>query len=1115
MTHAIADVELRAFAEALADRYDALAPLGAGGMAELLVGTERQLDRRVVIKRIARHLTTGEARDRFEREIAVLATLQHPGIVPLLSAGTVGDTPYFVMPLVRGESLADRLRRGPLSVREAVAVLADVARALECAHAAGVAHRDIKPGNILLTGRAAVVADFGIAKALGRGGPGRPVPLRTPTDLTLEGYSLGTPRYMAPEQFAGDAAADHRVDLYALGVVGYELLAGAPPFDGATPSALARAHLSDAPPSIRTRRADVPPALEALLLRCLAKDPAERPAGARELLRVLTSPSLLAAGPGGDRASAAAGGGHPAGALRRELRHGWRALARTPALFSACLLCLALGIASVASVFSVVDAVMLAPLPFREPDRLVSVFRSVRGVLDQPHSAPNALDLAEDPTLAGFGAFASTSSLVAVGDRIAPVHTVRVTGALFGTLGVTAQHGRLLTPADDDLGSAPVVVVGHDYWREQFGANPGVIGTPLRIDGVAHEIVGVLPPRFRIPNAGSIYDGDLWVPIRFTPRDREARTSNYLRAVARLAPGVSAAAAEQALQRRFAGIVERFPALEGASVHVRALPADASVTLRAPLLLLLVSTLVVLAIAGLNVSSLLLARGIRRRAELAVRAALGASRWEVMRPVLVESAIIAAGGWGLGVALAIAVVRGIVLLGAERIVQLADARVDLRVIAAAGGVSLLAALAGSLAPAWQAARTVPADALRGGQAAGGRHQHRALGALVVAEGALALALLIAAGLVLKGFVRIIRGDPGFEPAGLLTLHVRVSPTDFPGREPADRFLAPALEAVSALPGVRAAGAISQLPYQEWGWNAWVRYEGSADVPLAQRPLVETRNITPGFFAATGQRLLAGRLPDAREMVATDGPPKVVVNAALVARDFRDRDPLGQRFLIGDEPQEIIGVVSDIRNFGPVERPRPEAYWTFAQRQPGATGLYLVVRTVSDDPMAVAGAVDRALRAVHPGVAIARVRPMQEVMQASVGWPRFVFALFSALATVALVLAVAGLFGLLHYTVEQRRREFGLRAALGAPPARLARDVLRSGGALLVPALLIGLALGWALTRYMSSVLFGLDPMDPPVWGTAALAVAAAGLAASSLPARRAGRTAPMVAMRGD
>jgi putative ABC transport system permease protein len=1115
---AMSDTHLAAFIAALSDRYEDLKPLTGGGMAELLVGTERRLQRQVVIKRVDRRLTSDDARDRFHREIAVLATLQHPNIVPLLQADDHEGAPYFVMPLVQGESLRDRLLRGPLSLREAVSVLEDVAQALEAAHAAGVVHRDIKPGNILLTRSAAVVADFGIAKVLSRTPEGKALNARTPTDPTIEGLSLGTPRYMAPEQFVGDSTADHRVDLYAFGAVAYELLAGRPPFTATSTSALARAHMTETPPPLRAVRRDVPARLEALILKCLEKDPAARPRTASEMMLTLRSPTLLTTDvstQNADRAPSTGGQKSRISVAFAELRQATRALARTPTLFAACLFCLALGIGSTAAVFSVVDRALLKALPFEDPDRLVSIFRSSGGLAGRnPQSVPNVIDLREDPTLDKLEAAGTISKLVELGDRAEPAMAMRTTGTTFTTLRVLPALGRLLTAEDDAIGAPNVVVLSHEFWVNRMGGSPAVVGTSLRLDGELHEIVGVLPPGFRIPHGTQTMERELWVPARFTDQEKTQRSSNFLRTFARLAPGRSIAEAQASIDARYAAIVEQFPDLRGTVIVLQPMAAESQVGVRTQLSLMLAAAIAVLAIAVINVSSLLLARGIRRQSELAVRSALGATRWQVMRPLFAECAVIAIGGTITGLGLAAFAVKLIGSLAAPFIPQIQGAAIDARTIAAAIVLAVVASTLGALAPALRAANAEPATALRGGRGAGRRGQHRTLAALVVAEGALALALLISAGLVLKGFMRLANHDPGMDVESALTMHVRVSPSDYQNQPPGIAFLEPALDATRAVPGVVAAGAVSQLMYAEWGWNSFIRYDGMENVPMYERPLVEMRNVSVGFYEATGQRLISGRLFDARDD-ASATPRRVVVNQALVDRDFPNRDPLGQRLYLGDEASEIIGVVSDIRNFGPFTPTRPEAAWVFAQRHPTAVGFWLIIRTDSDNPAAVAGAVETAIRGINPRAAVSRVNPMRTVMAESLGRPRFLFALFGTLGMVALLLALAGLFGMLSYTVEQQRREYGVRSALGAPPARLMQDVVRGGAVLLGVSGVIGLVIAALVTRALESVIYGVNPRDLAVWFGAILAMAIAGVAATVGPARRAGSTEPMVAMRGE
>jgi putative ABC transport system permease protein len=461
-------------------------------------------------------------------------------------------------------------------------------------------------------------------------------------------------------------------------------------------------------------------------------------------------------------------------------------------------------------------------------------------------------------------------------------------------------------------------------------------------------------------------------------------------------------------------------------------------------------------------------------------------------------------------------VRSIVEMASLQMPHLVGAAIDWRVVLVSLAVSIVAAGLGAVAPLVRALRAQPADALRGGRGGGVRGQQRALASLVVVEGSLALALLIAAGLVFTGFVRLARHDPGFDPAPLLTMRLRVSPSDFVDGRVVPTFLDPALEAVRNVPGVAAAGVISQLPYSEWGWNSYIQYEGRPELTLTERPLVEGRNVSEGYLETLGHRLLAGRSLEPRDAArAANEPMRVVVSQTLVERDFPGQSPLGQRFLLGETLSEIVGVVSDVKNFGPFAAPRAEVFWTFGQRNPTAADFRLVVRVREGDPQAVAGAVHAALRGVYPRIAIARTLGMPEIISQSLGRPRLMFALFGTLAAVALLLALAGLFGLLSYTVERQHRELGIRAALGASSQRLLTGVLRGATQILLLSTGIGLAVAWMVTRLLESFLYGVEPRDPLIWAVAVAAMLTAGVAAALAPALRAARVQPAVAMRQE
>jgi len=802
--------------------------------------------------------------------------------------------------------------------------------------------------------------------------------------------------------------------------------------------------------------------------------------------------------------------------LWSDLRGTPRRLLRAPAVTLSAVLCLGLGLGVTAATFSAIDRALLQRLPFREPDRLVTVYRTTPQFNTGPFSAPNYEDLARaSHQLEAMAAVTPTTMLLSRPDDAAELRALRVTGNLFPMLGGRALAGRLIAPADDTPDASRVVVASEELWRTRFGADPGLVGSTIQLDGEAYTVVGILPEEFRVPHGARVLRAPLWVPMRFSENERSARRSNYLWVLGRLAPGASSASAQGELRGLFNGIVEAFPQLRGESLRLLSLPAEGARAVRAPLLLLGSAVAFVLLIAATDVASLLLARGVRRRREVAIRAALGASRWAVMRPVLLESLVLAGAGVLLGLGLAWIGVRTIGTFAAARLPQLAGLGINTHVIAFAIGIALVVAVLCGGLPAWRSAGVEPQDALRGGRGGGaGREQHRVLGGLVVTEVALSLVLLIGAALVLKGFATLVRNDPGFDPRSMLTLDVTISPQRYPDGNTASRFLEPALDAVRQVPGVRQAGAISQLPYVDWGWNFNMRYEGQPGDNPTQLPLVERRVVTPEFFAVTGQRLLAGRLLRQSDDERDESPAVVVVNDALVRRDFPDGDAVGKRFHLSDTTfATIVGVVSDIRNFGPMRDPRPEVYWTFRQGSNGRTTFPIVVRTTGTDPEAVTRPVLAAIRSVDPGAAISRAMPMTSVMAESVGQPRFYLTLLGVFAVVALVLAMAGLYGVMAYTVARRTREIGIRSALGSSTARTLWLVTGQGMRFVGLGVAIGLAGGFAVTRLLQSLLYGVSPMDAPMWLLATVALGGAGFLATVVPARRAANVDPVVAIR--
>jgi len=803
-----------------------------------------------------------------------------------------------------------------------------------------------------------------------------------------------------------------------------------------------------------------------------------------------------------------------------DIRSAARGLLRTPTVAISGVLCLALGIGATAAISSAISRALFQSLPFRDPGRLVAVHRTTphSGPLGTwPLSVPNYLDLAHRSRgIEGMAAISFGTALVSLRTEAVQASQIYVTGNFFRTLGARAERGRLIEPDDDRLGEAPVAVLSDEFWRSKLGADASIVGKTLGIDGAPTTIVGIAPPDFHVPHGFNVLRADIWMPIQFTAAQIAQRRSNFLLVLGRLTAGATPASAQTELRTVFSGIVAENPVLRGEDVRVAPLHAENVAAVRTPLLLLLGAVCMVLLIAATNVAALLLARGVQRRREVAVRSALGASRWATMQPAFVESLLITAIGVVLGLLIAVGGVRTIGALAGTQIPQLAGLSVDGRVILFALGLALVVAATCGLVPAWRSAAVDPQDALRGGRGGGaGREQHRALRTLVVLEIALSLVLLIGAGLVLKGFAGLLGNDPGFETAHVLTLSVTTSPARYANQPAASGFLEPALTAIRALPGVESAASINLVPYVNWGNNSNVRYEGQPKGDPTRLPIVENRRVSSGFFGVTGQKLLAGRTLQPSDDGSPNAPPVVVVNQALVDRDLKGVDPIGKRFHLTDTTfATIVGVVSNIRNFGPVAPPAPEMYWSYLQSGQSAS-FPLMIRVKNGDPAAIAPSVRSVIRAIDPTAAIAAVLPMPDVISISLGQPRFYLSLLGAFAAVALILAIAGLYGVLSYAVAQRTRELGIRAALGSSAPALLKLMTGEGLRLVAIGLVFGSLGGVLLTRYITFALYGVSPLDATTWAASLVIMLLAGLLATLIPARRATRVSPLIAIQAD
>jgi predicted permease len=804
--------------------------------------------------------------------------------------------------------------------------------------------------------------------------------------------------------------------------------------------------------------------------------------------------------------------------MLQDLRYTLRVLRKDFGFAAVAVITLGLGIGANTAIFTVVNALLLRPLPYPQSDELVIVYGSnPKKAIGRGSFSIARLDQLrnQSQSFSNFAGYCSETFNLSGVERPEQLQAVRVTSNFFTTLGVHPLLGRDFLPEEDRDGGKPVVLLSYGLWQRQFGGDPNIAGSALTLDSVAYTVIGVLPAGIDQPAAGiDIFATNLAGFSRFT-RDQIRLGGGYISSIARLKPGVSmkqAQAEMDVLARQYvAENSSKADADPDGRMEVGSLHEAVVSDVRSALLVLCAAVGAVLLIACANITSLLLARASGRRKEFAVRAALGASRGDLIRQLLAESIVLSIVSGALGLLIAETAARAIVALPGLNLPRIEEVRLDWQVLGFAFLISITTGVLFGLIPSLQVSKPDLNLILResGRGTAGSVRRNRARSLLVVGQVAVSMILLVAASLLMRSFVALQQVDPGFDTRNVLTMQLTLPSAKYPTNPQKNTFFRGALARISALPGVRSASAVLSLPLTG---RVMVPFQivGDAVLPFGKRPAVNWQSITPGYFRTIGMRLVRGRVFTEHDNENSAGV--AMVNETMARRFWPNQDAIGKRLIVAraELHVEVVGVVADVKNGGLDADTSGELYSPYEQRP--WPGMHLVVKT-SGDPMSMANSVRQEILQLDRDLPVTEVRSLESIVSGSFGQRRLTLWLLGSFAALALALAAIGIYGLLAYSVEQRRQEMGIRRALGARPADILSLVLREGLGLTLAGIAVGAIGAFAATRALTGLLFHVSPTDPAIFLAMSLLFLAVAAVSSYLPARRALSVDPLAAMR--